>query len=135
MIDIDSVLQTQTYHIFYKNKQLKKLTAPTPVKLKLAIKEYVNPPKKEKKVFLIRIKTNPDDPNRKITISCTQYTITTKLGFLVQRDDNAITVTYSDDELKKYGFKISHIKKIIKTLETKSFNFEKYFINISEILG
>ena len=135
MLEIDSILPIQTYHIFYKNKQLKQLTASTPVKLKLAIKEHVNPPKKNKKVFIIRIKINSDNSNRKIIISCDQYTITTELGLIVEKGDYGISVIYSDNDLEKYGFKLTHIKKIIKVLETKTVNLSKNFINISEILG
>jgi len=134
MLDINSVLETQTYHVFYKNKHLKQLTANTPAKLKLAIKANVNPPKKNKKVFIIRIKLNLDNPNRNIIVSCDQYTITTNLGLVVEKGDYSISITYSLLELEKFGFKLSHIKKIIKALETKSIDLSKNFIYISEIL-
>lgn len=133
-MDIDSVLQTQTYHVFYKNKHLKQLSTPIPKKLNQLIKENVNPPKTNKKVFLIRIKSNPNDPKSKLVISCSQQTITTKLAFTAEKGDYFITVKYSEEELEKYGFKLSHIKKIIKSLESRTVSLDKNFINISEIL-
>ena len=134
MTDIDSVLQTQTYHIFYKNKLLKQLSTPIPKKLDQLVKENVNPPKSNKKVFLIRIKSNLTNPKSKLVISCSQQTITPKLSIVAEKGDYFITVKYSQEELEKYGFKLSHIKKIIKALETRKVSLEKSFISISEIL-
>jgi hypothetical protein len=134
MTDIDSILQTQTYHIFYKNKLLKQLSAQTPLKLKATIKEHVNPPKTNKKVFAIRIKLNSNNPKSKLIITCLQQTITPNLNFITDKGDHMIVVEYSDEELSKYGFKLSHIKKIIKALEKRTVSLEKNFISISEIL-
>lgn len=130
--EINKILPTQTYNLFYKYKYLKKLTSSTPKKLDKLIEENVNPPNKNKKVFLIKIKVNPDNINKKIIISCTECIITPQLK-LISYD--LITVIYSENEIKTHGFKLIHIKKIIKALETKKVNFEKMFINISEILG
>lgn len=135
MIDIDSVLQTQTYHVFYKNKHLKQLSTPVPKKLNELIKENINPPKTNKKVFLIRIKLNPKDPKSKLIISCSQQTITTKLSLVVEKGDYFITVKYSEEDLKKYGFELSHIKKIIKALKLHTVSLDKSFISIGEILS
>ena len=134
MIDIDSVLKTQTYHIFYKNKLLEKLSTPIPSEVDKLIKQHVTPPKTNKKVFLIRIKFNKDDIKNKLIISCVQQTITTKLRFGPEKGDYFITVKYSSTELEKYGFNLSHIKKIIKSLQSHSVNLEKPFISITEIL-
>lgn len=135
MEKIDSVLQTQTYHIFYKNKKLKQLTAPTPLKVKTLIKEFVNPPKNNKKIFAIRIKYNSDEPKSKLIITCLQQTITPDLAMITGKNDYMITVKYTDEELKKFGFKLSHIKKIIKALDNHTVSFEKNFISISDILN
>ena len=134
MTDIDSVLQTQTYHIFYKNKLLKQLSAQTPLKLKATIKEYINPPKKNKKVFAVRIKLNSNNTKSKLIITCLQQTITPNLNLITDKGDHMVVVEYSDDELNKYGFKLAHIKKIIKALEKRTISLEKNVISISEIL-
>jgi hypothetical protein len=133
-IDIDSVLQTQTYHIFYKNKLLKQLSTPIPKKIDELIKTNVNPPKTNKKVFVIRIKLNPTDLKSKLVISCSQQTITTKLSLVAEKGDYFITVKYSQEELEKYGFKLAHVKKIIKALESRKISLEKSSIGIGEIL-
>jgi hypothetical protein len=135
MVDIDSVLPTQTYHIFYKNKLLKQLSTPIPKKLDELVKANVNPPKTNKKVFVIRIKSNPNNPKSNLIISCSQQTITTKLAFVTEKGDYFITVKYSEEELEKYGFKLTHIKKIIKALKSHSISLEKSSISIGEILG
>ena len=132
--DIDSVLQTQTYHIFYRNKHLKQLTTPIPKKMDELIKEHVNPPKTNKKVFLIRMKYNPNNPKSKLIISCSQQTITTKLILTAEKGDYFITVKYSKEDLEKYGFKLNHIKKIIKALESRSVSLAVNSISIGEIL-
>ena len=137
-LDIESILPKsippQTYHIFYKGKQLKKLSAPTPAKIKQLIKENINPPKSNKKIYIIRIKINKDNPSRQIIVSCSKHTITTNLGLIVDPDDYAISVVYSTNSLEKYGFELAHIKKIIKALETCSVSLEKSFIDIGQIL-
>lgn len=135
MIDIDSILQTQTYHIFYKNKHLKQLSASTPLKVKTLIKENVNPPKTNKKVFTIRIKSNPTDSKSRLMITCIQQTITPNLSLTIEKSDHMITVKYSEEELEKYGFKLAHIKKIIDALKNHKVSLEKNFINITEILS
>ena len=133
--NIDSILQTQTYHIFYKNKKIKQLTAPTPIKVKALIKEHINPPKTNKKIFVIRVKFNSDEPKSKLVITCLQQTITSELVMITGKDDYMITVKYTGDEFDKFGFKLSHIKKIINALEQHIVSLEKSFINISEILN
>lgn len=138
--DISNVLETKTYHVFYKNKHLKQLSTPIVSKIEKLIKEFVNPPKTDKKVFIIRIKYDPDSENRRVIISCTQQTITPNL-YLISKSGNSLTdydisvsVSYSLDELKKYGFELSHIKKIMSEIKKKTINLEKNIISISEIL-
>jgi len=134
MVQIDSVLLPQTYHIFYKNKLLKQLSTPIPKKLDELIKSNVNPPKTNKKVYVIRIKSNPTNPSSRLVISCSQQTITTKLALVTEKGDYFITVKYSQEELDKYGFKLAHVKKIIKALETRTVGLDKSFISITNIL-
>lgn len=137
MKDIDSVLQTQTYHIFYKNNHLKQLSGPTPEKVKLLIKEHVNPPKNNKKVYIIRVKINNSNThsNNKLIINCLQQTITPTLALKIEKGDYMITISYSNEEFKKYGFKLSHVKKIINALKNHTVSLEKNIINITEILS
>ena len=132
--NINKKINTKQYHIFYKNKQLKALSAPTISKLEENIKNHINSPKINKKVYVIRIKVNPDSNTKALTIVCTQNTINSDLNLYTDSDDNAVTVIYSKKELDKYGFEISHIKKIISVLKKDKLDYEKQFINITDIL-
>lgn len=132
---IDSILDTKHYHIFYKNKELKPLTHKTQSGLEKAIKENVNPPKTDKKVYMVRIKYNPDSDKRKLIIHCSQRTITPKLVLAKYKYDDSFNIIYSVEEYKKYKFSLEHIKKIISKIKKDELDVVKQFINISEILG
>lgn len=132
--NIDAILSTEYYHVFYKNKELKPLMQKTLPKVEKAIKENVNPPKSNKKVYKVSLKYNPESEKRRLVISCGQFTITPKLVLAKGQDDDVFTISYSTDELKKYGFELSHIKKIIKKIKKEELDVEYQFITISEIL-
>lgn len=131
---IDSILDTKYYHIFYSNKELKPLMQKTIPNIEKAIKENVNPPKTNKKVYMIRIKYNPDSEKRKLSINCSQRTITPKLILSKDEYDDSFTIIYSIDEYKKYKFSLDHIKKIIKKIKKNEFDIGIQSINISKIL-
>jgi hypothetical protein len=131
---IDSILDTKYYHIFYKGKELKQLAQKTLNDIKKSIKKNVNPPKTEKKVYIVNLKYNPDSEKRKIIVVCGQYTITPKLALAKGKDDDCFSIAYSSDELKKFDFELSHIKKIINKIKKDELDVELQFINISDIL-
>lgn len=131
---INSILNTKYYHIFYKNKELKSLAQKTLNDIKKSIKENVNPPKTEKKVYVVNLKYNPESEKRKLIVLCGQYTITPKLALAKGQDDDCFSISYSSDELKKYGFELSHIKKIINKIKKEELDIEPQFININDIL-
>lgn len=132
---IDSILNTKYYHIFYKNKELKLLAQKTIPSVEKAIKENVNPPKSNKKVYMIRLKYNPDSDKRKLIINCSQNTITPKLVFATDKYDDSFNIIYSNEEYKKYKFNLEHIKKIIDKIKKDELDIGVQFINISEILN
>lgn len=132
---IDSILTTEKYHIFYKNKELKPLAHKTVSGVEKAIKENVKPPKTDKKVYLVKIRYSPDTEKKNILVSCCKNTITSKLLLTKKKDDDCFTIIYSKTEYAKYGFEISHIKKIINKIKKEELDVEFQFINISEILG
>ena len=131
---IDSILDTKYYHIFYKNKELKSLSQKTIPKIEKTIKEYVNPPKINKKVYLISLKYNPNSEKRKLIINCSQNTITPKLIFAMDKYDDSFNIIYSAEEYKKYKFNLDHIKKIINKIKKDELDVVVQFINISKIL-
>ena len=129
---INKIIDVSKIHIFYKNKELKQLAEKTLGKVGEAIKNNVNPPKTDKKVYLIKISLNPK-ANRKIIIICTQYTINNKLN--LSANISGVTVEYTQADLDKYGFKLSHVKKIIDALKNDDIDYEKDFVSIREIIG
>lgn len=131
---IDSILNTKYYHIFYKNKELKPLAQETIKDVEKAIKENINPPKTDKKIFIIRLNYKPNSDKKKIIINCSQRTISPKLKLVKHDDDDSFSITYSAEEYKKYKFSLDHIKKIINKIKKDELDFSVQFINISKIL-
>ncbi len=128
---IDQTYNMDKYHLFKNNKKL--LEESTITNLKKIIKENIKPPTKDTKVFVISFEI---DPKYKfpLIISCGQYTLTNKLGLLMKDDDTAQTITYTKDELKKYGFKKSHISKIIKAVKNDLVSYKDSHDSITHVL-
>ena len=101
--------------------------------LKDYIKQSYNPPKKNLKAYLIRIKINKTSATPLI-VNCTEMTITPKLIIKSEDDDGFQTVKYSKIELNKYGFKLAHIKKLIKAIKNETVDFDNSIISLSELL-
>ena len=135
MEQINDIINTSQYHVFYKNKEIEQLASLTIPKLKIAIKDNIKPPKSDKIFFIIRLKVNLNSDDKMITITCSKVIITNNLDMLVDSAGDAVTVVYSKNEYKRLHFKRSHIVKIINALETESINLEESFINISDILN
>jgi len=76
------------------------------------------------------------DKNEKdiISINCVQVTINEKLNIKSLEGDGFQTFTYTSGELNKHGFKMSHIKKMIKAIKNHTVKFDKSFISITELL-
>jgi hypothetical protein len=69
-----------------------------------------------------------------MNVSCTQITITPKL-FIGSIDDDLFQIfTYSPEEMKKYGFKKSHLKYMMKAIKNDLISFEKSRITVTELL-
>ena len=49
-------------------------------------------------------------------------------------DDIAQTITYSREEFNKYGFKKSHITKIIKAIKNDLISYENFGVSITDVL-
>ena len=92
---INSILKTEQYHVFYKNKELKPLAHKTQSGVEKAIKENVNPPKTDKKVYLVKIRHLPDIEKKYILLSCCKNTITPKLLLTKKKDDDCFTTSNS----------------------------------------
>ena len=56
-------------------------------------------------------------------INVNQLTLTKDLELKQNDDDNGQTITYTVDEIDNLGFKLSHVKKIIKAVKNKTISF------------
>jgi hypothetical protein len=128
---IDESFDMTNYHLFKNSKQI--LEEPTISKLKNAIKDNIKPPTKDTKVFVINFSIKPKS-EFPLKILCGQYTLTNKLALVMTEDDTAQTITYTKDELKKYGFKKSHISKIIKAVKNDLVSYEDSHDSITHVL-
>jgi hypothetical protein len=128
---IKDILEPSMNHMFIANELI--LSEKTMKDIKNAIKNDYDAPKKNIKGFIIRIKV--DKNNKKpLIINCTQVTVTPKL-FVDSLDDDVFQIfTYTQDELLKFGFKLIHIKKMMKAIKNNLVSFEKSSIPISELL-
>ncbi len=129
--DIKKILQPSINHIFVGNELV--ASEKTMKDIKQNIKKNFEEPKQNLKGYIIRLKIDANNKNPLI-ISCTQVTITKKL-FVDALDDDAFqTFTYTQDELIKNGFKMSHIKKMMKSIKNNLISFEKSSVSITELL-
>lgn len=129
---IDKLLDVDKYYLYYKGKPI--LSAETMTKLKKKIKENIDPPEKEIKVFVLSFGKHKNKKNLFI-VNCTGFTITKKLSLVMTDDDIGQTITYSEEELEKRKFKLSDIQKIIKAINNNKISFEKLSVSITDVLN
>lgn len=129
---IKDVLTPSQTHLFVGGDLV--ASGKNPKEIKDYVKKNYNAPSKDMKGYFIRFKINKNDTDNLINITCSQITITPKLFIKPEDDDGFQTFIYTKNNLLKYGFKMSHIKKIIKAIKTESVSFEKSFIPITDLL-
>jgi hypothetical protein len=127
---IKSLIDVKQDHLFINNKII--VSAKSLKSLKEKLKEEFDNPGKNIKCFIVSVNINVDY-KYPLTINCSQYTISPKLSLNCNEDDVSQTFTYSEKELINYGFKLSHIKKIIKALKKDLVSFEKSSVTITSI--
>ena len=129
--DIKKILQPSMSHLFVGNELVS--SHKLPKLLRDDVKKNFDAPKKPIKGYIIRMKI---DKNIKsiISINCDQVTINEKLIIKSLESDGFQTFTYTTDELIKHGFKMSHIKKMMKAIKNHTVKFDKSFISITELL-
>lgn len=128
---IDNSIDLSKYHLFKKDKSL--LSDINITKLKKTIKEYVKPPEKSIKVYVVNFSVDiKKDKPFKFVIA--QQTLTPKLSLVSDDNDFSQTITYTEDELKKYKFKIKYISDIINAFKKNKISFAKSSVPISDIL-
>ena len=128
---IDNSIDMSKVHLYKNNKSL--LSESNMTKLKKEIKENVKAPTADTKVYIVNYIVNVSNPNP-LKIIIAQYTLTPKLALVIKDGDNAQTITFSIDELKKYKFKNTYVGKIISLIKIKKINYKKMSVSITDIL-
>ena len=129
--EIKKILDPKKDHLFVGNELV--VSEKTGKLLKEHIKENYEPPQKNIKAYIIRIDVDKKN-NIPLSINCGQITITPKLFIGPKDDDTFQTFTYTKDELIDNGFKMTHIKKMMKAIKNNLISFEKSSISITELL-
>ena len=129
---IKNLIDIKQDHIFINNKIV--VSAKSLKSLKEKIKKDFENPEKDIKCFIISISINPKY-KFPLTINCSQYTITPKLSLVYKDDDVSQTFTFSEKELEINGFKIIHIKKIIKALKKDLISFKNSSVSITDVFN
>ena len=130
--NVKKVLQPSMSHLFVGNELV--ASEKTAKLIKQYVKENYEPPKKNIKGYIILISIDIKD-KFPIHINCVQNTITPRLSIGPQGDDASQTFTFTKDELKKYGFKMDYIYKMMDAIKNNLISFEKSSISITELLN
>jgi hypothetical protein len=134
MNNIDNTYDMSKIHLLKMGNTKSYLSENTFPKLKKSIKENVQPPNKNIKVFTIDFAYKPESDTYPLRIICVPYTLTPKLALVTKDDDIGLTIRYTQNELKKYGFKKEHIKRIMKAMEEETASYHNFADSISHIL-
>ena len=133
MVVIDTIYDMDNIHLFKGGSSKSLLNEPSIIKLKKTIKENIKPPTNNTKVYIIEFAINKNN-DKLLRISCAQFTLTPKLILSTKDDDIAVTITYTKDELKKYGFKKIHLKKIMQAIKEDTISLENLTDSITHVL-
>lgn len=115
--EINDILKPSISHFFVGNELV--ASEKTTMALKTFVKQNFDEPTKNIKGYLIRLKIDKSDKKQILVMNCTELTITPKLLIKPFENDGYQTITYSSNELIKHGFKLNHIKKVIKAIKKK----------------
>ncbi len=128
---VEDIIDTKNGHLFVSNELV--ASQKTFKDIKTYVKANYDAPEKDLKGYIIRVKI---DKNYKtpLSITCMQVTITPKLFIKSEDDDGIQTFNYTPDELLKYKFSMTHLKKIMKAIKNDAVSYRKTSIPISDIL-
>ncbi len=104
--------------------------------LNMKVKEHCEAPADNKKMFTVHV-LKTKSKNGLLMVSCNQCTILPSLALIVAEDDvvAGANFLYSKKFLKKKKFKLSHLVKIIKAIETRSISLSKSRVPITDVLA
>lgn len=103
--------------------------------LKKTIKKNINNPKKNIKVYILRI-IKSKSKKYVLMVSCNRYTITPDLNLkLIDKDVQFFqTITWTQEEFEKLGLKKSFFIKIINAVKNDLISIEDDYVSISEVI-
>ncbi len=130
---INETIDVDKTYLYRNNKVI--LIAQSFKKIKEDIKQFENP-SKDLKVYSVdfSLDKNPKGSKYPLIINCTQTTLTPKLNLVVKMEDMTLSVSYTKEELIKYGFKKSHINMIIKAIKYNLLSYDKLSVSITNLL-
>ncbi len=130
---INEIIDVDKTYLYRNNKVI--LIAQSFKKIKEDIKQFENP-SKDLKVYSVdfSLDKNPKSSKYPLIINCTQTTLTPKLNLVVKMEDMTLSVSYTKEELIKYGFKKSHINMIIKAIKYNLLSYDKLSVSITNLL-
>jgi hypothetical protein len=129
---INSLINTKMLHLF--DKKYKLILSSKNFKELESKLDTLEQPKKETKVYLVRIIISQNKNSNPVTITCASHTLTPELELYIEDDDSAQTVSYTNEELLKYGFKMGHIQRIIKVIKNNLITFRPSAISITKVI-
>lgn len=128
---IDDLVDIDMCYVYYKNKPI--LEGKTIKSVQKEIKKNIDPPKKDKTIFLISFGKSKNK-EKLFFIHCGECVITPNLIVVTEKHHKGKMITYSHDELKKRKFRVSDIVKIIKAVQNETISMGSLKSPITEVL-
>ncbi len=116
---IHELVDMDKYYLYYKDEPI--LSAQGMKALKAELKEKVEPPEENRKVFVVSFGFRIYDEKYPFMVACYGFTITKNLGLFITRDNIGFNFVYSKKDLSERRFKLSDVIKIIHWIQNESF--------------
>ena len=129
---VKDILQPSIYHLFISKELV--ASEKTPKLLRQYVKENFEQPKKPLKGYIVRMKIDKNEEHI-ISINVDQVTINEKLNMERLEEDGYQTLTFTKDELKKYGFKMDYLYKLFDDIKNDNVRYDKSIITITKLLN
>ena len=103
--NIDDTYDMKKKHIFISKNYKYIISEKTLPKLQIIIKDEINPPSISVDVFIISFNLTIDsDDDIILRINAIPFVITSKLNLILDCEKIGLTIEYSTNEMKKFGF-------------------------------
>lgn len=136
-VDLSYVDELLDRHLCYLYRNYEPILSASNMKeLKMKVKDHCETPADNKKVFVVHVQKTKNK-NGLLMVNCNQCTILPSLALIIADDDmiTGANFLYSKKVLKKKKFKLSHLVKIMKAIETRSISLSKSRVPIEDVLA